>query len=101
LDDPESVVEWGILIEPPPKLFRFMSGAATVLAASAGRSMLASTSTLELFTLPLFHPLHPLAWLSMRQRYHSAKLRQRTEQFARAVPQDLHSNAHQKERGEL
>src|ERR1700691_5008317 len=36
---------------------RFLSGAATELAASAGRSVLASTSTPELFTLPLFHPL--------------------------------------------
>jgi hypothetical protein len=37
----------------------------------------------------------------MRQRYNSAKLRQGTEQLARAVPQDLNSNAHQQERREF
>jgi hypothetical protein len=37
----------------------------------------------------------------MRQRHNSAELGQRTEQFARAVPQDLHSNAYQQERGEF
>lgn len=37
----------------------------------------------------------------MWKSYGSGKLRQRTEQFARAVPKDLHSNAHQKECGEL
>jgi hypothetical protein len=66
---------------------RFMSGAAPVLAASAGPSMLASTSTLELFIVPLFSsslsfdPLQQFASLSMRRRYNSAKLRQRTEQL--------------------
>jgi hypothetical protein len=37
----------------------------------------------------------------MRQRYNSGEVRQGTEQFARAVPQDLHSDAHQQERSEL
>src|SRR5580692_10855937 len=82
-----------------------MSGAGTALAALAGPSMLASASTLELFTVPLFHrllpPLQPLVSFSMRQRYNSTKLRQRTEQFARAVPEYLHSNTHQQERGEF
>src|ERR1700693_4198464 len=80
---------------------RFMSETDTVLAASAGPSMLASTSTLALFTVPLFHPLQPLPSLSTRQHYNSDKVRQRNEQFARAVPQDLHSDAHLQERGEL
>jgi hypothetical protein len=41
-----------------------MSGAATELAEGAGPSVLASTSTLELFTVTLFHPLQPLAPLA-------------------------------------
>jgi hypothetical protein len=63
--------------------------------------------TLELFTVSLsFHLLRlhkvPVARSpSVRKRYNSAKLRQRTQQFARAVPEYLHSNTHQQERGEL
>ena len=83
-----------------PVVFEAIMDAAQC-GKSAGPAMLASTSTLELFTVPLFQPFQPLASLSTRERYNSAKLRQRTEQLARAVPQDLHPNADQQERGEL
>jgi hypothetical protein len=76
--------------------------------------MLAGTSALEFFTAPRFlfnpayypsihskHPLQPLTSFSMRQRCNSAQLRQGTQQLARAVPEYLHSNTHQQERGEF
>src|SRR5580704_8877104 len=71
---------------------RLVGGAAAVLAALAGLSVLAIPSGLELFTVPLFLSIQLRASLSMRQRYNSAKLRQRTQQLACAVPQDLHSD---------
>src|ERR1700722_3965659 len=83
------------------QLGRLMREVATVSAVFAGPSMLASASTPERFTVPLFRALQTLVSFSMWQRYNSGKLRQRAEQFARTVPQDLHSDTHQQERGEL
>jgi len=79
------------------------SGAATVLAGLDGPSVLASTSTIELFTFPLFFVTSastptPVSAFNA-EGCKSGKLRAtQLSNFARAFHRAFTSNAHQQER---